>query len=90
MSLISNKRQKWKFICADIFLRIEFMEPKMFCRTFITERLKPPTVSRDNVDLSQLIAELSIPVILLSANCIVPRSLLTVLQNRTVIFLKKK
>ena len=77
MSFISNKRQKWKFICADIFLRIEFMETKIFCRTVVTEGLKAPANSRDNVDLSQLIVELCILVFVLSANCILLRALLS-------------
>jgi uncharacterized protein YbcV (DUF1398 family) len=65
------------------------MEPKIFCRTVATQLLKPPADSRDNVDLSQLIIEFYISNFVLSANWIIPRSLLTVLQNKTVIFLKK-
>ena len=77
-----------KFICADIFLRIEFMEPKIFCRTVVIQQLKPPADSRDNVDLSQLIVELYISIFVLSANCIVPRYLSTILQNKTNILEK--
>ena len=66
------------------------MEPKTFRRTFVTERLEPTANSCDNVNLSQLIVELCVSVFVRSANCIVPRSLLTILQNNAVMFLKKK
>jgi len=66
------------------------MEPKILCRTVVTERLKPTAYSRDDVHLSHLIVELCISVFVLSANCIVTRSLLTILQNKGVIFLKKE
>jgi hypothetical protein len=48
------------------------MNPKIFCQTVVTERLKPTADPRDNVDLSQLIVELCISVFVRSANCVVP------------------
>jgi hypothetical protein len=53
------------------------METKAFCRTVVPEELKALADSRDNVDLSQLIVELCISVSVLSANCILLKSLLS-------------